>query len=113
MGHRIGAIAVTIMVLALATLIIRRYRTQPRLLRPALLLLALLATQLTLGVLTVLLRKPADVASSHVAVGALVLVTSFVITARAARIYGVHRQAKVEIGKLLRETPTPQSLAMA
>ena len=30
---------------------------------------------MTLGVLTVLLRKPADVASTHVAVGALVLVT--------------------------------------
>jgi cytochrome c oxidase assembly protein subunit 15 len=88
-GHRMGAVLVTVMVLALATLVIRRYRTHPRLLRPALLLLALLATQLTLGVLTVLLRKPADVASAHVAVGASVLVVSFVLTVRSARIYGM------------------------
>lgn len=94
-GHRIGAVLVTIFVLALATLIIRRYRTQPKLLTPAVLLIGLLLAQLTLGVLTVLLRKPADVASAHVAVGALVLVTSFVLTARAARLYGIRhvRQA--------------------
>jgi hypothetical protein len=33
------------------------------------------------------MRKPADIASLHVAVGALVLVTSFVITLRAGRLY--------------------------
>jgi cytochrome c oxidase assembly protein subunit 15 len=90
-GHRIGAVLVTVFVLALATMVIRRYRTQPKLLVPAVLLIGLLLTQLTLGVLTVLLRKPADVASAHVAVGALVLVTSFVLTARAARLYGIRR----------------------
>jgi cytochrome c oxidase assembly protein subunit 15 len=90
-GHRIGAILVTIMVLTLAAVVVRRYRTQPNLLVPAVLLLVLLLAQLTLGVLTVLLRKPADVASAHVAIGALVLVTSFVLTARAARLHGVRR----------------------
>ena len=50
---------------------------------PAVILLLLLTAQVTLGVLTVLLRKPADVASAHVAVGALVLVTSFVMMVRA------------------------------
>ena len=65
------------MVLALAAVVFRRYRTQPKLFGPAVLLIGLLVAQLTLGVLTVLLRKPADVASAHVAVGALVLVTSF------------------------------------
>ena len=87
-GHRIGAIVVTALVAALAGSTLRRYRTHPRLVRPALLLIALLIAQLTLGVLTVALRKPADVASAHVAVGALVLVTSFVLTARAARLFG-------------------------
>ena len=91
-GHRLGAVLVSVMVIALATLVIRRYRMQPRLLRPALLLVFLLAAQLTLGVLSVLLRKPADVASAHVAVGALVLVSSFVLTARAARLYGMRRR---------------------
>lgn len=87
-GHRTGAIIVTALVLALASLVLGRYRMQPRLRRPAVLLIVLLLVQLTLGVLTVLLRKPADVASAHVAVGALVLVASFVLTVRAARLYG-------------------------
>ena len=46
---------------------------------------ALLLIQVTLGILTVLLRKPADIASAHVAVGALLLVTIWVIAMRAHR----------------------------
>ena len=87
-GHRLGAVIVSILVLALAWTAVRRYRMHPRLVRPAVLLPALLAVQVTLGIFTVLLRKPADVASSHVAVGALVLVTAFVLTARAVRLFG-------------------------
>jgi len=93
-GHRIGAVVVTILVLALATLVVRRYATEAKLRWPALLLFALIALQLTLGVLTVAMRKPADVASAHVAVGALVLVTTFVLTARSARLYGWLPQAR-------------------
>ena len=92
--HRVGAICVTAMVMVLATAVLRRYRMHPLLLRPALLLIVLLAVQLTLGVLTVLLGKPADVASAHVAVGALVLVTGFVLTARAARLHRMARPAE-------------------
>ena len=88
-GHRAGAVIVTVLILALASWVLGRYRTRPELARPAVLLLFLLTGQLTLGVLTVALRKPADVASAHVAVGALVLVTSFVLASRAVRIYGL------------------------
>ena len=87
-AHRIGALLVTIAVLWLALRVITHYHDQPKLRKPAVALLVLLAAQVTLGVLTVLLRKPADIASAHVAVGALVLVTAFVLTARAARLYG-------------------------
>jgi hypothetical protein len=38
-------------------------------------------------VLTVLLRKPADIASAHVATGALVLVTAFLLLIRTIRLY--------------------------
>jgi heme A synthase len=38
-------------------------------------------------VLTVLLKKPADIASAHVAVGALVLVTTIVLAVRSLRLY--------------------------
>jgi len=95
-GHRLGAIVVSILILALAWVVLRRYRMHPRLARPAALLIVLLLAQLTLGVLTVLLRKPADIASAHVAVGALVLVTTFVLTARAARLYGMPKLATAE-----------------
>jgi cytochrome c oxidase assembly protein subunit 15 len=87
-GHRVGAVVVSALVLLLASAVLRRYRMRPRLARPAVLLVVLLLAQLTLGVLTVLLRKPADVASAHVAVGALVLVTAFVLTVRAIRVFG-------------------------
>ena len=102
-AHRIGAILVSIAVLALASLVLARYRMRPKLLRPAALLIALLAGQVTLGVLTVLLRKPADVASAHVAVGALVLVGSFVLTARAARLYGPLRPRETTVNSVARE----------
>ena len=100
-GHRIGAVVVTLLILALATVVLRRYASEPKLKRPALLLFALIAIQLTLGVLTVLMRKPADVASAHVAVGALVLVTAFVLTARSARLYGwLPRQRRTELQEI-------------
>jgi heme A synthase len=83
-SHRIGAVLVTAAAVTLIVRVVRRRRHD--LLVPALLLAALLSTQVTLGVLTVLWRKPADVASLHVAVGALVLVTAFVLTVRAARV---------------------------
>ncbi|MDB5288970.1 MAG: cytochrome c oxidase assembly protein subunit 15 [Phycisphaerales bacterium] len=85
-AHRIGAVLVTVFAVLLATKVLRKH-VQPGLIIPATLLVVLLQTQITLGILTVLLRKPADVASSHVAVGALVLVTSFVLTVRAVRLY--------------------------
>ena len=85
-GHRIGAVLVSILVLWL-TIGVLRSQTQRGLRGPAALLLILLTGQLTLGVLTVLLRKPADVASAHVAVGALTLAGSFLLTVRLWRLY--------------------------
>jgi cytochrome c oxidase assembly protein subunit 15 len=82
--HRLGAVAVTLASLALVVRTVRERRRE--LFAAASVLSALLATQLTLGVLTVLWRKPADVASLHVATGALVLVTAFVIAVRAKRL---------------------------
>jgi cytochrome c oxidase assembly protein subunit 15 len=85
-GHRIGALLVTICVIALAVVVLRKYRRRG-LTGLAWTLLGLLVAQITLGVLTVLLRKPADIASAHVAVGALVLVTAFVLAVRSMRLY--------------------------
>jgi cytochrome c oxidase assembly protein subunit 15 len=89
-GHRLGAVIVSALVTALVVTVLARKDRPRKLVIPAVLLGVLLVTQLALGVFTVLYRKPADVASAHVAVGALVLVTTFVLTVRAARLYGRH-----------------------
>jgi heme a synthase len=86
-AHRIGAVIVTLALGALIWIAIRRHRGQPALTRPSWALLALLLVQLTLGVLTVLMGKPADIATAHVAVGALLLVTLFVLVVRAMRLF--------------------------
>jgi cytochrome c oxidase assembly protein subunit 15 len=87
-GHRLGAVIVSALVTALVVPVLARKGRPRKLVIPAALLGVLLGTQIALGVFTVLYRKPADVASAHVAVGALVLVTTFVLTVRAARLYG-------------------------
>jgi cytochrome c oxidase assembly protein subunit 15 len=73
---------------------LRRMRESRPVLAPAVLAAALLLVQVTLGILTVLLRKPADVASAHVAVGALTLVTAFVLAVRAWRIAAVSAESE-------------------
>jgi heme A synthase len=97
-GHRIGAAAVSGMVLLLCGTVLSRFRQMRSLTRPALLLLVLLATQLTLGVLTVYYRKPADIASTHVAVGALVLVTALLVAVRTLRVYSLARRGGAAVG---------------
>jgi cytochrome c oxidase assembly protein subunit 15 len=68
---------------------LRRLGEARPVLAPAALLAALLLVQVTLGLLTVYLRKPADVASAHVAVGALTLVTAFALCIRCARLSAI------------------------
>ena len=82
-AHRVGAVVVTTAVISLATFIFLRLGKYPAFNRPALAAVALLIVQVTLGILTVLLRKPADIASAHVAIGALLLVTNWTIAMRA------------------------------
>jgi cytochrome c oxidase assembly protein subunit 15 len=85
-AHRVGAVLVTVAVLALVVRVLRSRRGERLLVRPAVLLIVLLVAQLTLGVLTVLWQKPADVATLHVAAGALTLVTTFTIAVRTMRL---------------------------
>jgi cytochrome c oxidase assembly protein subunit 15 len=107
-GHRIGAIVVSAAIIAMSGQVLRRHNGIAALRRPAVLALALLLAQLALGVLTVLWKKPADLASAHVAVGALTLVTCFVLTLRAWRILVVARPPSAVPCD---ETPKAQSRA--
>ena len=68
--------------------------------RPAALIVLLVATQVTLGALTVLTRRDVTINSLHVVCGALVLTTSLVITLRAWR-------AKFESVAVRAVKPTP------
>jgi len=99
MGHRLGAVLVTLLVLWASGLVFLRHRSQRALVTPASILIALIALQITLGILTVLKRKPADIASAHVAIGALILVTMFVLTVRAIRLFALVPAAAQSAGR--------------
>jgi cytochrome c oxidase assembly protein subunit 15 len=83
--HRVGALVVTAAILGLFAHVASRYRGRDELLRPAVLLVALVAVQVTLGALTVLSRRDPWINSFHVVCGAMVLTTSLVLTLRSWR----------------------------
>ncbi len=95
--HVLGAGAVTVTIVWLVGRILTRHREEPRLRRPAIWLGVLLALQLALGVasywmLAAFRNAPqplppvVGVTTAHVAVGALVLAASLVITYQAFRL---------------------------
>jgi cytochrome c oxidase assembly protein subunit 15 len=84
-AHRVGAVIVSLAILATTAHVFYHHRTRRELRRPSLLLLVLLAVQITLGALTILSGKQFIINSLHVVTGASVLVTSLVLTLRAHR----------------------------
>ena len=83
--HRAGALLVTLTILAVFGHVASQYRGRRELMRPATLLVALVAVQVTLGALTILSRRDPWTNSFHVLCGALVLTTSLVLTLRSWR----------------------------
>jgi cytochrome c oxidase assembly protein subunit 15 len=84
-AHRAGALIISLAILATTGHVCYHHRSRKELMRPSLLLIALLAAQITLGALTVLSQKQFIINSLHVVTGASVLVTSLVLTLRAHR----------------------------
>jgi len=87
-AHRLGAVVVTL--LSFAT-VVSAFKTAGRrkdFRAPALLLAHLVVIQVVLGGLIVLTRRQVHVTTTHVVVGALVLASSFVLTARTWRFVG-------------------------
>jgi cytochrome c oxidase assembly protein subunit 15 len=82
-AHRIGALIVTLGTLGTAAYVWSAFRDRRELTRPALLLVALVAVQVTLGALTVLSRRDPWINSFHVVCGAIVLTASLVLTLRS------------------------------
>lgn len=85
-AHRVWAIVVFMLVCSTFISVTRNFR-QTDLYNPALLLLFLVFLQIGLGGLTVLSRVAVPITTAHVAVGALILVTSVVLAVRSYRIH--------------------------
>ena len=84
-AHRVGALAVTLVVVWVAGRVLRRHGGLPRIVRPALLLLALLAIQIGLGAWVILSYKSAWVTSAHLGTGALLFATALTLALRSGR----------------------------
>ena len=95
--HIAGAVAVTLLLGSVVLMVLRRYRDEPFLTRPATVALALLVVQLFLGVAAYITRtaSPNDpqplnpmvgVTVAHVACGALVFATTIVLTLRVFKV---------------------------
>jgi cytochrome c oxidase assembly protein subunit 15 len=84
-AHRVGAAVVSVMILATALHVFAHERRRRELARPAVLLLALLALQVTLGAYVIWSGRQFVINSLHVMTGASVLATSLVLTLRAHR----------------------------
>ncbi len=86
-AHRLGAAAVTAAAVALIVRVLSRHRDRPELVRPAVLLGAVLLTQIGLGAWTVWSGLQPHVNTAHVATGALLWVVSVTLALRAHRAW--------------------------
>jgi cytochrome c oxidase assembly protein subunit 15 len=111
-AHRSGALLVATSVLATATTVFRR-TTLSRLRRPAILLIALVVAQITLGAFTVLSRRDVWINSLHVVCGALVLTTSLVLTLRAWRAKFAVRSVRLQADQVRLKPDTTYGKARA
>ncbi len=84
--HRLGAVVVAVCVIWVVTAVVRRHKSEPWLVRPALVLLGALVLQVFLGAETVWSARSVIPATSHVAVGAVTLATSVILTLRTYRV---------------------------
>jgi heme a synthase len=84
-AHRAGALIASVLIVATTGRVFLHHRRHLELRRPSMLLLVLLAAQITLGALTILSGKHYIINSLHVVTGASVLATSLVLTLRAHR----------------------------
>ncbi len=101
MAHILWALVILFFIARTATMIMRQYPTDPSLTRPARTLMHLLTVQFLLGISTYLgLGRPLT-ATAHVAVGALLLATSAVLTVRVKSTLPLKKQTSpyVELAK--------------
>ena len=84
-AHRVGALVVTLAILATSSHVLYHHRGRRELVRPAVLLLGFVAIQVTLGAFVIWSRRDVVVNTLHVVNGAAVLGTSLLLALRAWR----------------------------
>src|SRR5262249_52868963 len=104
-AHRAGAVAVALAVIATLAVVLAKHRGERSLAVPAVLLVGLVAAQITLGALTVLSRRDPWINSVHVVCGALVLTTSLVLALRTWR--GVIADCGLRIADSIADSGVP------
>ena len=90
--HRMGAIAVSAMIIWTVLRVLRFHREETQLRRPALALILLLALQVSLGAITIWSGRSVLPTTAHVAIGAAVLAISLTLTIRAYHLFGLPRR---------------------
>jgi cytochrome c oxidase assembly protein subunit 15 len=85
-AHRVGALFVILAIAATVGHVWYHHSTRAELRRPAMLLMCLVLTQVTLGAFVIWSRKGVAINTAHVVVGALTLATSLVLTLRSHRV---------------------------
>jgi cytochrome c oxidase assembly protein subunit 15 len=85
-AHRVGALVVTLLAIALAACVFAVARRHARLTRPAAGLLVALAAQVALGASVIWLRREPVITSLHVVNGAAVLTTALLLAMRATKL---------------------------
>jgi cytochrome c oxidase assembly protein subunit 15 len=86
MIHRVGAVLIAAAILAVAAATWMTPGTAPELRKWSAIWIGLVFLQIALGAFTIWTNKAADVATTHVAVGALTLLTGALLTAMSWRL---------------------------
>ncbi len=97
MAHRVGAVLITVAILAAAAAVRLTPGVAPILRRWSLVWVCLVFLQFILGACTIWTNKAADVATTHVAVGALTLVLGALLTAMSWRLQSRSELAKRDL----------------
>lgn len=91
---RVGAVVVTLLIVILALRTFGYAAGEVRLIRPAALLVALVAVQFTLGVLVIWKLRPPIITTLHVVNGAALLAATVLLAVRAGRTHGGRTESR-------------------
>ncbi|HLB00282.1 MAG TPA: COX15/CtaA family protein [Bacteroidota bacterium] len=93
--HRYWGILTGVVLVWTAVKCVRSVGVSSRLRALGMILATVTILQVTLGAFTVIWRKPVDLTTAHVALGAFLLVMTVMIALHSARLFGVHRSVRV------------------